>query len=141
MRQLILFLALLLSSQFASAAPKLENIDAAVDLTNQVMKKISSGDLQGGFELVKSYSVVPTAEIDAALGQAQMQQPVIAARFGKSIGYELIRNDSVGGSLAQIVYLQKFEKHATVWRFILYRGSDGWTINTFKYVDDLTAAF
>jgi hypothetical protein len=141
MRQLILFLALFLSSQFASAAPKLENIDAAVDLTNQVMKKISSGDLQGGFELLKPYTVVPPAEVDAALGQAQLQQPVIAARFGKNIGYELIRNDSVGGSLAQIIYLQKFEKHATVWRFILYRGNDGWVVNTFKYVDDITAAF
>lgn len=70
-----------------------------------------------------------------------MQQPMLLARSGKSIGYELLRNDTVGDSLAQVIYLQRFEKHAMVWRFILYRGADGWTINSFKYVDDITSAF
>jgi hypothetical protein len=122
-------------------AAKLESTDAAVAVTDQVMKRVASGDLRGGFELAKSYTVVPPAEVDAILGQAELQRPMLVARFGKSIGYELIRNDAVGDSLSQIVYIQRFEKHAMVWRFVLYRGSDGWTINSFKYADDIASVF
>lgn len=105
------------------------------------MKLISSGDLKGGFELVKPYTVIPPAEVDVMLGQVEMQKPLVLSRFGKNIGYEMVHNDAIGGSLARVVYLQKFEKHAMVWTFILYRGDDGWTVNTFRYVDDITAAF
>ena len=89
---------------------------------------------------MKSYTVVPAAEYDAMIGQAELRQPMMLARFGKSIGYELIRNDAVGKSLVHVVYLQRFERHATVWRFIFYRTNAGWTLNSFKYVDDITAA-
>ncbi|QDQ73177.1 hypothetical protein FNZ56_04465 [Pseudoluteimonas lycopersici] len=142
MRGSSFFLAvfLFLMSPIACAA-KLENLDSAVALTDQVMRLVSSGDLKGGFDLMKPYAVVPPAEIDAASGQAELQKPLFLARFGKSIGYELIRKDEVGSSVAQVIYLQKFEKHAMVWRFILYRGNDGWTVNSFKFVDDITTAF
>ncbi len=122
-------------------AAKLETIDSAIAVTDQIMKRVVTGDLKGGFELAKPHAAVPTAEIDAILGQAELQQPMLVARFGKSIGYEQIRNDAVGSSLARVVYIQRFEKHAMVWRFILYRGNDGWIINSFKYADDIESAF
>ena len=136
----LLSVFLFLMSPIACAA-KLENLDSAVALTDHVMKLISSGDMKGGFELVKPYTVIPPAEVDVMLGQAEMQKPLVLSRFGKDIGYELIRKDEIGSSVAQVIYLQKFEKHAMVWRFILYRGNDGWTMNSFKFVDDITAAF
>lgn len=135
----MLALALLLTPSVSAA--KLESIDAAIAVTDQIMKRVVAGDLKGGFELAKPHAAVPAAEVDAIVGQAELMQPMLVARFGKSIGYEQIRNDAVGSSLAQIVYIQRFEKHAMVWRFILYRGSDGWIINSFKYEDDIGSAF
>ena len=105
------------------------------------MVRVSSGDLRGGMELAKPYTIVPPAEFDAMIGQAELQMPMMVARFGQSVGSELVRNDSVGQSLMQIIQLHKFEKHATVWRFIFYRGNEGWVLNSFHYADDISGAF
>ncbi len=135
-----IFLALALLASPGIAA-ELESSDSAVALTDRVMKQVTAGDLRGGLTLAKPYTIVPAAEFDAMVGQGELQMPVMTARFGKSIGYELLRKEAVGDSLVQVVYLQRFEKHATVWRFILYRGSKGWVVNSFKFVDDITSAF
>jgi hypothetical protein len=134
-----LVLALLLSRP--AHAETFKDVDAAVGVTGEVMKRVVAGDLKGGFDLVKSYAVVPDAEVDAMRAQAEAQRPVLVARFGQSIGYEFVRKDSAGGSLVKVVYLQRFEKHAMVWRFVLYRGAEGWKVNSFKYADDIWQAF
>jgi hypothetical protein len=139
MRFVISILSILLS--FGAHAAELKSPDDAVALSDNVMAQVASGDLRGGLEALKPYTVVPPAEFDAMIGQAELQQPMMHARFGKSIGHEIIRNDTVGQSLIQVVYLHRYESHATVWRFTFYRGSSGWVLNSFKYVDDITAAF
>jgi hypothetical protein len=138
MRIVALCMAMLLFSP-AGVAAELPNPDAAVALVDRIMAKVAAGDLRGGMEIAKPYTIVPVAEFDAAIGQAEMQTPVFLSRFGKSIGHELIRNDAVGQSLIQIVELQKFQKHAMVWRFIFYRGEGGWVLNSFKYADDISS--
>jgi len=125
----------------ASAGAELPSPDAAEQLATQVMKQVATGDLRGGLEIAKPYTIVPSSEFESMVGQAELQMPVMLSRFGKSIGYELIRTDTVGDSLIQIVALQKFEKHPTVWRFIFYRGQSGWLLDSFKFVDDPSSAF
>ena len=105
------------------------------------MSRVTAGDLRGGLALARPYTIVPPAEFDALIGQAELQMPMMLARFGKSVGNELIRNDSVGESLMQVVQIHKFEKHATVWRFIFYRSGKGWVLNSFNYADNISAAF
>ena len=138
MRLVALIFAFLLSGGINAA--EFKSPDAAVALADKVMAQVAAGDLRGGLEALKPHTVVPTAEFEAMIGQAELQQPMLSARFGKSIGYELLRNDTVGQSLIQLIYLHKYERHATVWRFIFYRTDSGWTLNTFKYVDDITMA-
>jgi hypothetical protein len=65
----------------------------------------------------------------------------MAARFGASIGYELLRNDTVGDSLQRTVFIHRFDKHAMAWMFIWYRGKDGWVLNNFSYVDNPAMLF
>lgn len=136
MRFLVLIIALI-AAPFARA-DELKSPDAAVALTDRVMERVAAGDLRGGLTLAKPYTIVPEAEFESMVGQAELQAPMMAARFGRSFGYELIRNDSVGGSLMQVVQLHKFEKHATVWRFIFYSNGKGWVLNSFKYSDDIS---
>lgn len=138
--RIVVFVLLSLLAVPAAFADTFESKDAAVSMTGRVMEKVAAGDLRGGFGIVAPYAIVPPAEFEAMIGQAELQMPIMTARFGNSIGYELIKNESVGDSLAQVVYLHRFDKHATVWRFILYRGHDGWVLNTFYFVDDIRAA-
>lgn len=121
-----------------ASSAELKDPDAALALSDKVMKRAVSQGVREGLELLTPYIVVPENEFQTALDKIDLQLPVFASRFGKVIGYELIRNDTVGASLIQPVYLLKYEKHALVWRFTYYKNDKGWVLNTFKYADDFS---
>lgn len=140
MKSLVLLALSLLASCNAFAA-ELATPDAAVALTNQIMERVAAGDMQGGMNLAKPYTTIRSEDLDDILSRYDTGMPIAAKRIGKSIGYEIVRNNSFGGSLAQVVYLQRFEKSAVVWQFVLYRGSNGWLLNSITFADDISAAF
>jgi hypothetical protein len=80
-------------------------------------------------------SNIPSAEFDAMLGQLPVQLPGMYARIGPTMGYEFIREEKLGESIARLTYIHKFERHATRWYFFCYKGKSGWMINTFKFDD------
>ena len=137
------FMVLMTAIAFAGSATaaELPNSEAAKHLAEQVMSQVATGDLRGGLEIAKPYTIVPAAEFESMVGQAELQMPLMLSRFGKSKGYEVIRTDAVGESLIQVLALQRFEKHPTVWRFIFYRGDNGWLLDSFKFSDDPSIAF
>ncbi len=139
MRLAALFLTAILFAPSISAA-EMRSPDAVVALTDQAMQHITSGDFREGINLLRPYTTAQKIDLDSMVAQAEINMPTMIERYGKSIGYELLRNDTVGNSLIQVVYLQRLERHAVVWRFILYRGSNGWLINTFNFADDITSA-
>lgn len=139
--RLIFLTAALLFASFSGRAAELPDADAAVRLSDEIMQKASAGDYKAAFALAEPYVVIPKSELDALLGKVELQSPMLIGRFGKSVGYELLRNDTAGGSLIRVAYLHKFEKHGLIWRFIFYRKDSGWVLNTFNYVDDISVAF
>ncbi len=131
------FLALLVlaGSAFSAAAQGLPTLADVKKVTDEVMVKVGKGDLEGGLKTFKSLTIIPEAEFDAMMGQAVQQSPMMAARFGQVIGYEFIKEERIGESLARYVYIQRFEKHAMRWMFYLYQGKTGWVINSFRFDD------
>ncbi len=110
-------------------------------LADQVMTKASTNDLDGAVALMKPYTIVPAAEIDASLGQYKIQQTAVTQRFGASLGKEFVREEKVGESIIRLTYLHRFEKHPMRWVFIFYRGDKGWVLNTFRFDDNIHALF
>jgi hypothetical protein len=139
-RCLSLLLVLICTSSVA-LADSLKGPTEAKDLTNRVMAKVGSGDIEGGLMLTKPYLIIPSAEFDVMLNQLRMQQPAMIQRFGKSIGFEFIREDKIGENLLRIIQINRFEKHAMRWSFYFYKGKDGWVLNTFKTDDDIRQLF
>ena len=137
----IILLFALASLSPPSVAAEIKNIDDAVALTDQVMKHVAELDMSGGIALIKPYSLFPQSELDTMIKNAELAVPQMTAGFGKVIGYEHLRNDTVGSSIVRVVYLHRFEKHATLWRFILYKGSNGWIVNAVTFDDDISSAF
>lgn len=131
----VLLITLVLLSNSVSRAQGLGSIEDVRKLTDRVMAQVAGGDLEGGLKAFKSQTIIPSAEFDATLGQATTQYPMATARFGKSVGQEFIRDDRIGQSLARLIYIQRFEKHAIRWMFYLYKGPSGWVINTFRFDD------
>jgi hypothetical protein len=115
--------------------------DAAVVLADQVMKQVSSGQLRQAVATAAPHAVVTDEQMETLVSQIEGQAESIKTRFGESLGYELLRNDTVGGFLQRTVFLHRFEKHAMVWMFLWYRGKDGWVLNNISYVDNPSLLF
>ena len=115
-----------------TAAPSLAELRK---VTDGVMAKVGSGDIEGGLKAIRPYTIIPSPEFDVMLNQVPTQLPGISARFGASIGQEFIREDKLGESMARIVYIHKFERHPMRWMFFAYKGKSGWVINTFRFDD------
>jgi hypothetical protein len=115
--------------------------DAAVVLADQVMKQVSSGQLRQAVATAAPHAVVTDEQMETLVSQIEGQAESIKTRFGGSLGYELLRNDTVGGFLQRTVFLHRFEKHAMVWMFLWYRGKDGWVLNNISYVDNPSLLF
>jgi len=115
-----------------TAAPSLADLRK---VTDGVMAKVGSGDIEGGLRAIRPYTIIPSAEFEVMLSQVPAQLPGISARFGASIGQEFIREEKLGESVARIVYIHKFEKHPMRWMFFAYKGKSGWVINTFRFDD------
>jgi hypothetical protein len=118
-------------------AASLDSKEAARKLTDQVMAKVASGDLDGGLLLMKPYLIIPESEFKVMLEQTKLQLPAIQGRFGKIVGSEFIREKIIGKSLLQIIQIQKFQKHAMrcVSSFIVpvANGFSTLSISTIKY--------
>lgn len=139
-RQLKLLVAISLLSS-SVLAETLKDTAAARALTDRIMTKVGTGDIVGGIQLSRPFLMVPKAEFDVMLDQLKMQQPMIAQRFGETIGYEFIREEKIGENLLRIVHIHRFDKHAMRWSFYFYRGGAGWVLNTFKTDDDIRLIF
>lgn len=115
--------------------------DAAVALSDQIMKGVSTGRIRQALEIAVPHAVLTQGQIDSLIKQIEEQQPTMATSFGASLGYELLRNDTVGGSLQRTVFLHRFDKHSMVWMFLWYRGRDGWILNNVSYVNNPALLF
>lgn len=115
--------------------------DAAVALSDQIMQGVTNGKIREALAIAVPHAVLTQEQIDSLTRQIEEQQPTMATRLGASLGYELLRNDTVGGSLQRTVFLHRFDKHAMMWMFLWYRGRDGWILNNVSYVDNLALLF
>jgi hypothetical protein len=139
-----LFFTVVLIGAFATSAgaqSRLKDEAAVRKLSDDVMKKLSSGDLEAGLRLAKPYLVIPDAEFEAMLGQAKLQSPAMSQRFGRNVGYEFVREEKAGTVWIRIVQLNLYEKHSTRWNFYFYRTSTGWVLNSFNFDDNIRALF
>lgn len=137
------FIAVLLFFMMLSVSypETLESIDAAKKLTDQIMARVGSGDIEGGLIFMKPYVIIPESEFNGMMEQTKLQLPVIQARFGKVVGTEFISEKRIGKSLVKIVQLQKFERHIMRWNFIFYCPDGKWVLNTFNFDDKIQLMF
>ena len=134
-------LAIIFFAGSVASAATLGSIDDARKLVTSTMAKVNAGDFRGGLELMKPYSVVPDAEMEVAIQQSVAQLPVISGRFGKSLGFEILKEQDAGPFLHRIIVLHRFEKHALRWTFLFYRRGNAWFLNSFFFDDELANLF
>jgi hypothetical protein len=62
--------------------------------------------------------------------------------YGQLTGeYELLREVALRPELVRLVYLEKFDRGAVAWSFILYQTRQGWRLNDVRFNINLIHAF
>jgi hypothetical protein len=111
--------------------------------TVRVMSAVGRGELDAAYTALKNYSVLPAAEIDAGLQQSQAQraQPIFAARYGRTDGYDLIGKRKLGNSMLRFAYIEKTERQPLPWVFHFYQTSRGWALSEFGWDANAAALY
>jgi hypothetical protein len=113
----------------------------AKSLAEDIMQDVGSNKMKEGLEKLRPYIVFPTAEFDVQMNSIDMQMPIISQRFGNARCFDFIAKETLGDSLVQYSYLQKFDKHVMIWRFIFYKSGNEWLLNTFYFDDNVKSLF
>jgi hypothetical protein len=131
-------LLLLPSSSFGE---NLKDLMQARKLSDQAVSLFIEEKFVEGYGVLKPFWPLPAVEIDSLANQTNMQWPMVRQRFGKSVGVEFVREQKVGESLIEYVYLQKFQHHALRWVFVFYKPKDQWIINSVSFDDNIKSMF
>ena len=96
---------------------------------------IGKGQVEPGFQALLAGS--PITAQPAQVQNLKNQTQSAMSLYGKSLGYELYKEEKFGESLVRLVYIQRLEHHPLVWRFWVYRGSVDWQVNSVVFNDQL----
>ena len=136
---LILVIGFFVTPARADVLKSESNLQPFADL---VMQAVSKGDLPSAYAAIKRYSTLPANEIDAGAQQSINQRNAqFVARYGRTLGHELMGAKKLGSSLVRLSYIEKAEKHPLVWHFNFYRTSDGWVLDSFGWDDQIAPLF
>jgi hypothetical protein len=128
-----------LSNQVQSlgAYTAIDDEDGTKIICNSILDKVVQNDIDGAFIELAKYSPLPRNELDDLKDQTIRQLNAVRPRFGKYLGHELIKTESSGTSIKRYTYIVKCENHILRWRFIFYKPSTKWFINTFNWDDNI----
>jgi len=108
---------------------------------DRIMALVGAGRTEDAFAQIKQRMAVPAVEVDALLSKISPQLPQMLERNGQMIGHEFISEKVAGKHVVRLIYLARQERNAMTWVFMGYQGSEGWSINSFNFVDNPAIAF
>ena len=107
----------------------------------RIMALVGAGRTEEAFAQIKQRMAVPAVEVDALFSKISPQLPQMLERNGQMIGHEFISEKTAGKHVVRLIYLARQERNAVGWVFLGYQGKEGWSINSFNFVDNPAVAF
>lgn len=131
----ILALALIVSLQSEAQIQSLgtlEEVHAQADSSVQLM---IAGNYDRAFSRLKPFWPLSPYQIDGLKQTTATQFPMLEETFGKMVGYEFIKSESVGSFGHAEHFLIKYEKNALRLYMIYYNNGKGWMVNSLQWDD------
>jgi hypothetical protein len=127
-------LAVALCLAMAAAATAEETAPRRIAET--FLQALVEGNVSDAYDRLFAGSDIPVSKPQAVIDikrQTETGLPV----FGKVLGFELVREERYGDSIARYVYLMRSEKAPTVWEFYFYRPGAEWFLANITFNDQL----
>ena len=90
------------------------------------------------FTKLKPNFPLDAAELEAIRQDIEKKRVLMKERFGPSIGFFFLEQDALGDAVMRFVYVEKFERHAIRWLFVVYKPRDQWIVNAVSFDDKLS---
>jgi hypothetical protein len=139
MNRLIFIIFIFIS--FNANADGFKSPDETKKFSDLMINTIYKEQFKKAFNSAKPYWPIPSVEIDGIVNKINQQWPIISQRFGKPMGVEYIRKETIGKSFIRYYYLHKFTNHAIYWQLDYYKANKNWKLDKVLFKDDLDVLF
>lgn len=105
------------------------------------MAQVVAGNDRAALDLVGAELPIEKSKFDALRETTLEQRRSFAVRYGRVVGFELIREERVSDFLVRLTYVEKRANNMLRWQFTFYRATTDWKLNAFKWDDDVSKLF
>jgi hypothetical protein len=130
-----------LSLTLISCGQKTQPVDKDKQRLDKVcdtfMQTFTKGQFKEAIALLKQNSVLEPEKLDSLLVTIQNHSTNGFPAYGKMISVEFVTERMIKDFIEKRFYILKFDKYPIKFDFTLYKGSNGWTITSFNYNEDL----
>lgn len=125
----ILCFMIYISSKFVFAAEKqVYQVSVETFLTSLI-----DGQIDAAYTKILQGSLIQ--EKGEEVKNLKQQTSVGLDIYGKPLGFELLKQQDYGASIARMVYVLKCEKHPLIWEFYFYKPKSEWTLVRIMFND------
>ncbi len=111
-------------------------------LSDKAMAKLKDNDLPGVFEVLQAHGKWTEDQRTDAIEDWKKRREKAAMLIGKPVGeIEFLKKEVLGKCFVRYTYLEKWEKHALVWRLIYYKPKDEWNLQGIGWDESVPLLF
>ena len=127
----------------APAAPyrTFASIEEATTVCGNVVQGITRGHVNESLDQLAVYWVLSADEYDVLRRQIMKQLDMVSGRFGRPVDARFVRQRQVADTAAELVFVERFEKHLLRWTFTFYNPGQAWQLNAISFDDDIDRLF
>lgn len=142
MKNLTLFIVLLFGVIRLSAQEQyLNDVTETQELSKTIASLFQENQVSKAFGTLTPYWPMPLNEIEAIEEKTIKHLNLLEQRFGQSIGYVKIKNETISDIAVRETYLVRYTKSAIRLKFTFYKNDNGWIVNAFKWDDSFSEEF
>lgn len=130
-------LSLLLAAGLAHSAT-LRNSEEAKELAEKILVRMARGDVPQSMALMQPYWPLPESELEALVTQATTQRQAMIPRLGNSLGFALVRRETLADIFLRLIYIEKLDNAGVRWSFTFYKGKDTWKLHGVSCDEEIT---
>lgn len=135
---IVLWSTLLLAGTDLAWGATLRNAEEAKELAEKALSRLVVGDIERAFAVVKPYWSLPEDELEALSVRAVQQRAHMTGRLGKSLGFVLVRRETLTDVFLRLTYVEKREHAGLFWLFTFYKARDAWRLQHLTWEENIS---
>ncbi len=116
----------------------LRNSEEAKELAEKILVRVASGDADQSVALMKPYWPLPESELEALVAETTKQRQSMIPRLGKSLGFALVRRETLADIFLRLIYVEKLDNSGVRWNLTFYKVKDAWKLHSVSCDEDIS---